>query len=161
MPGRERDDVGDDAHRRLGRVDVGVADHELFEDVVLQGARELLGRDALLLGGDHVHGHDGQRGAVHGHGDGHLVERDAVEEDLHVLDGVDGHASLADVADNARMVGVIASMGSEVERDGEARLARLEVATVEGVGFFGGGEAGVLADGPGTAGVHRGRGPRT
>ncbi len=31
-----------------------------------------------------------------------------------------------------------------------------EIAAVEGVGFFGGGEAGVLADGPGTAGVHRG-----
>ncbi len=39
--GREIDDVGDDPHRRLGRIDVGVPHHELFEDVVLDGAGEL------------------------------------------------------------------------------------------------------------------------
>ena len=35
----EREDVADDLHRGLGRIDVGVAHHELFEDVVLDGAR--------------------------------------------------------------------------------------------------------------------------
>ena len=35
------EDVGDDAHRGRGRIDVGVAHHELFEDVVLDGAGEL------------------------------------------------------------------------------------------------------------------------
>ena len=43
------EDVGDDAHRWLGRIDVGVAHHELFEDVVLDGAGELLRRNALLF----------------------------------------------------------------------------------------------------------------
>ena len=39
------DDVGHDPHARLGRVDVGVPDHELLEDVVLDGPVELvLGR---------------------------------------------------------------------------------------------------------------------
>ncbi len=38
---RVGEDVGDDAHRRIGRIDVGVAHHELFEDVVLDGAGEL------------------------------------------------------------------------------------------------------------------------
>ena len=51
----------------LGRVDVGVADHELFEDVVLDGPGELLLGDALLLGGDDVAGQDRQHRAVHGH----------------------------------------------------------------------------------------------
>ena len=32
------EDVRHDAHRGLGRIDVGVAHHELFEDVVLDGA---------------------------------------------------------------------------------------------------------------------------
>ena len=36
---RVGEDVGDDPHRGLRRVDVGVADHELLEDVVLDGAR--------------------------------------------------------------------------------------------------------------------------
>ena len=38
------EDVADDPHRALGRVDVGVPDHELLEDVVLDRARELVGR---------------------------------------------------------------------------------------------------------------------
>ena len=38
------------------------------------------------------HGHDGDHRAVHRHRDGHLVEWDLVEEDLHVFDGIDGDA---------------------------------------------------------------------
>lgn len=37
---RISEDVANDAHRRLRGVDEGVADHELFEDVVLDGALE-------------------------------------------------------------------------------------------------------------------------
>jgi hypothetical protein len=44
------EDVGDDPHARRRRVDVGVADHELLEDVVLDGPRELLRLHPLLLG---------------------------------------------------------------------------------------------------------------
>ena len=39
---RVLDDVGDDPQARRRRVDVGVADHELFEDVVLERSGELL-----------------------------------------------------------------------------------------------------------------------
>ena len=35
------DDIRNDPHRWFGRVDIGVADHELFKDVVLNGAVEL------------------------------------------------------------------------------------------------------------------------
>ena len=41
-------DVGDDLHREFGRVDVGVAHHELLEDIVLNSARHLLELSALL-----------------------------------------------------------------------------------------------------------------
>ena len=63
------EDVGDDPHRRLGRIDVGVADHELFEDVVLDGPGELLRRHALLFGGHHVQRQDRQHRTVHRHRD--------------------------------------------------------------------------------------------
>ena len=39
---RVGEDVADDAHARAGRIDVGVAHHEFFEDVVLNRAAELL-----------------------------------------------------------------------------------------------------------------------
>jgi hypothetical protein len=52
----------------------------------------------------------------------HLVERDAVEQDLHVLDAVDGHAGLADIAGHAGMVAVVAAVGGEVEGHRHALL---------------------------------------
>ena len=51
------------------RIDVRIAHHELFQNVVLNGAAELLGGHALLFGGHDVERHDRQHRAVHGHGD--------------------------------------------------------------------------------------------
>ena len=105
-------------------------------------------RHALLLAGDDEEGHDRKHRAVHGHADRHLAERDAVEQQLHVLDAVDRDARHADVAGDARIVAVVAAVGGEIEGDAQALLPRGEVAAVEGVGFLGGREAGILADGP-------------
>ena len=145
----------------FGRIDIGVADHELLEDVVLDGPGELLLLHALLFGGDDVAGEDRQHGAVHRHRDGDLVERDAVEEDLHVLDRVDRHAGLADVADDAGIVRVVAAVRGQVEGDRDALAAGGERLAVEGVGGFGGGETGVLADRPGFTAYIVACGPRT
>ena len=148
------EDVGDDAQRRAGRIDVGVAHHELFEDVVLDRAGELLRRHALFLGGDDVERHDRQHRAVHGHRHRHLVERDAGEQRAHVVDRIDRDARHADVAGDARMVAVVAAVGREIEGDRKALLPGGEVAAVEGVGILGRGEAGVLPDGPRLGDVH-------
>ena len=142
-----------------GRIDVGVADHELFQNVVLNGSAQVLGGDALLFGGHDIERHDRQNRAVHGHRDGHLPQRDLVEEDLHVFDRIDGHAGLADIARDALVVRIVAAMRRQVEGHRETLLARREIAAIEGVGLFGGGEAGVLADGPRLHGIHRGVGP--
>ena len=77
--------------------------------------------------GDDVTGEHRQHRAVHRHRHRHLVERDAVEEDLHVLDRVDRNSGLADVADDARMVAVVAAVGREVERDREPHLTGREI----------------------------------
>ena len=53
-----------------------------------------------------------------------------------------------------RVVGIVAAMGGQIEGDREALLTGGEVAAVEGVGLLGGGEAGVLPDGPGIGAVH-------
>ena len=95
------DDVGNDPHRRFGRIDIGVADHELLQNVVLNGAGEPRPVDTLLLTGNDEHGQHRQHRAVHRHRHAHLAERDAVKEDFHVLDTVDRHAGLADIADHA------------------------------------------------------------
>src|SRR5579863_92976 len=61
------EDVADDSHGAVGRVDIGIADHELFQNVVLDGPAQLFRRYALLFGGNDIERHDGQHGAVHGH----------------------------------------------------------------------------------------------
>ena len=148
------DDVGDDPHRRLGRVNVRVADHELLEDVVLDGARKLLLRDPLFLGRHDVAGQHRQHRAVHGHRDRDPVERDATEENFHVLDRIDRHACLTHVALDAGVVRVIAAVSRQVERHRYALPAAGQRLLVERVRFLGGGEPGVLANGPRPDRVH-------
>ena len=153
------EDVGDDPHGGLGRIDVGVADHELFEDVVLDGPGEFLRRHALLFGGHHVQRQDRQHSPVHRHRHRHSAQVDAVEELAHVQDGVDRHPGHADVALHPRVVGVVAAVGGQVEGHRQALLPGGQVAPVERIGVRGGGEAGVLPDGPGLVDVHRRVGP--
>ena len=78
--------VRDDAHRGFRRIDVGIAHHEFLQDVVLNGARELVERGSLFEGGDDIECQDREDCAVHRHRDADPVERDAAEEDLHVED---------------------------------------------------------------------------
>jgi hypothetical protein len=77
--------VLEDAHRGLGREEPFFLGDVLLEDVVLVSALQLLRRDALLLGGDDVHGQQDHRGGVDGHRGRNLTHRDALEETLHVF----------------------------------------------------------------------------
>jgi hypothetical protein len=139
----------------FGRVDVRVADHELFQNVVLNCSGQLLERDALFFGGHDVERHDRQHRAVHGHRDAHLIERNPGEEDSHVVDRINRDSRHADVAEHARIVGVVAAVGRQVERDGEPLLTGGEVASIERIALFGGREARVLTNGPRLLHVHR------
>ena len=44
-----------------------------------------------------------------------LLQRDAVEEDFHIQHAVHGHTRQADIARYARMIGVVAAVGGQVE----------------------------------------------
>ncbi len=105
------------------RIDVGVADHELLQDVVLKGAGEFVRRNALLFGRDDEGCEHRQGRAVHGHRHGHLVQRNPVEQDLHVLDGIDCHAGLAHIAGDAWVIAVIAPVGWQIEGHADALAA--------------------------------------
>ena len=115
-----------------------------------------LPRDPLLLGDQLVEAEQHGGRGVDRHGRRHRVEGDAREQGAHVVEGVDGHADLADLARRDGLVGVVPHLGGQVERHGQARGAGREVLLVAGVGLRRGAEPGVLAHGPGPAGVHRG-----
>ena len=156
MLGRVGNDVANDAHRRLGRVDVGVADHELLEDVVLDGPGQLVLRNALFFGCNDVAGQNRQHSAVHGHGHRYLVQRNAAEQDLHVFHRIDGHTRLAHIARHARMVAVIPPMRGQIEGHADPLAARSQRLAVEGIGFLGSRKTRVLADRPRPACIHGG-----
>ena len=66
---------------------------------------------------------------------------------------VDRDAGLADIADDARMIAVVAAMGGEIERDRQAHLPGRQVLAVEGVGTPRRSRSRHIA-GPSTAGRH-------
>ncbi len=129
-------------------IDPGVLRHVLLEDVVLDRPLEPVDRHALLLRRRDVEAEQHRGGAVDGHGGGDLVERDPVEQGLHVGEAGDGHAALPHLALGAGMVGVVAHQGREVEGDGEAGLAALQQELVALVGVLRGPEPGELPHGP-------------
>ncbi len=84
VAGGVTENIGDNAHGGFGRIDVGVAHHVLFENVILNRARKLVLADSLFFSRNDVEGHDGQNRAVHGHGYGHLIEGDTFKKTLHI-----------------------------------------------------------------------------
>ncbi len=63
------------------------------------------------------------RGGVDGHRGGNAVERNGIEERLHILERVNGHAGAPHLAPRQGMVGVEADLSGEVEGNGKAGLA--------------------------------------
>ena len=148
--------IRDDLHRRLWWVDVGVAHHELFENVVLDGARQDRAGVALLFACNDETGEDRDDRTIHRHGNAYFIQWNTVKEDFHILDRVDSDTRLTHIAFNAGVVAVIAAVGGQIKRDRDTLLACGKGAAVECVALLGGGETRVLTDRPRTACIHRG-----
>ena len=69
VPGAMGDDVTDNSHAGCRGVNVGIAHHEFFQDVVLDSPRQLRLPYTLLFCRHHITGQYRQHSTVHGHGD--------------------------------------------------------------------------------------------
>jgi hypothetical protein len=98
-----------------------------LQNVVLNGACQLLRLDARLLCCHHKHCQHGQHRPIHGHADRHLVQGDAIKQDLHVFHRVHGHARHAHVAADAGMVRVVTPVCGQVKGYAEAHGACCQV----------------------------------
>ena len=92
---------------------------------------------ALLLADELVEEQQHARRRVDRHRGRDLVERDPVERRAHVVDRVDRDAGAADLAEAARVVGVQAELGRQVERHRQPGRAVLEQVAVALVGLLG------------------------
>ncbi len=110
---------------------------------------------ALALGHQLVEQQQHRGRRVDRHRGGDFVERDAVEQRGHILQAVDRHADLADLALGARVVRVEPELRRQVEGHREAGLAFLQQIAVAPVALARRGEAGVLAHRPQPAAIHR------
>ena len=156
VPGAELDRVRNEPHGRSCWPDPRAAGGVLLQHVVLDRAAQLLAGHALPLAGGDVEGQQDRRRAVDREARADLVEGNAGEEDLHVGQGVDGHADPADLLLHLGIVGVVAALRGQVERHRQARAAALEEQAVAGVRLLRCAEARVLAESPQTIGVAAG-----
>ena len=150
------ENVADNTHGHIRRINVGVTNHEFLQNIVLDGTGHDLLVYALFLTGYDEEGQDRKNGAVHGHGYGHLVQRNAGEQDVHVQHGANGYACFTNVAYYTGVIRVVAAMRRQVEGDRQTFLTGCQVAAVESVGFFCSGETSILTNRPGTEYVHGG-----
>ncbi len=109
---------------------------------------------ALLFGRNNIERHDGQHRAVHRHRHRHAIERNLIEQHLHIEDGIDGYARLADIAFHALVIGVVAAMRGEIECHRKPLLPGGQVAPIKSIGLFGSGKSRVLPDRPRLHHVH-------
>ena len=139
-----------------GRIDIGAARDVFLQDVVLDRAGEPPQIRALLLRDGDIERQQNDRRRVDGHRRRDACSSgDAVEQRRHVFDRVDRDADAADFARRERVVGVVAHLRGQVERDAQPADALGEQIPVAAIGFLGGGEAGVLPHRPQPAAVHR------
>jgi hypothetical protein len=80
----ELEDIRDDPHRRLRRVDVRIASDVFFQHVVLDGSPQLRAIDTLLVTDGDIHRQQDRSRRVDRHTGGDFIKRNALEDSLHI-----------------------------------------------------------------------------
>src|SRR5688572_3871443 len=145
--------IDDQPERRLDREAPGMLRHVLLEDVVLNRPPECSRIHALLLGRGNVEAVQNHGRPVDRHRGGDLVERNAVEQQLHVSQAGDRYATLPYLSLGSRVVRVIAHERREIEGDRKSRLPVREEKLVTLVRVACASEAGELTHRPQLAAI--------
>jgi len=146
--------VSDQSHGRARREHVGSSSDVFLQNVVLDGAPEARRRCTLLFSCDDVHGQKYHGRGVDGHGGADFIERNAVEQHLHVFNTADRHANFSDFPERELIVGVHAKLGWQIKGHGKSHLTTLKEEFEPFVGLLCAGKTGILAHGPIPTAVH-------
>ena len=151
----EPEHLGGQRERWRGRIDVCAARDVFLEDVVLHRAGKCSACNTAFFRDDDVHREQRGRGRVDRHARRDLVERNSVEENVHVFDGIDRDTDTPDFPARSGRVGVDAHLRRQVECDGESGLSSFEQQFEALVGRLGRAKARVLPHGPQSTTIHR------
>ena len=132
----ELEDVGNNLHGEGRRINIGVTHHELLQNVVLNGSGHHVEGGSLLQTGHDVEGHDGKHGTIHCHRHRHILQGNAREQYLHVLNRTDRHTGLTHVTNHAFVIGVVATVSWQVESHRQTLLTTGQIAAIESVALF-------------------------
>ena len=146
--------IGDDTHREFRRINIGITHHKFFQNIVLNRSGHLLEFRALFQPGIDIKSKDRQHGSVHRHGYRHFVQRDTVEQNLHIFERTNRYTGLTYIAYHTFVIGIISSVCREVECHSQSLLSRSQVSTIESIGLLCGRETCILTDCPRTNGIH-------
>ena len=113
-----------------------------------------VGRHALLLGRQLVQEEQDGGGGIDRHRGRHAVEREVLEQDPHVLQGVDSDTDLADLAFGSLVIGVETHLGREIEGARQTGLAGGQQELEALVRRLGCAETGVLPHSPEAPTIH-------
>ncbi len=159
---------GDEFHAVLDGVDAQLegrlrrqhsrrnSDRRLQQKVILARARQFFKGNAPVPGVGKIHGleRDIADGLAADQGNADVIYRDAVEENLHVLDRVDGHAAAAHVGPGLGIIAVVAAERRIIVDAVYACGTLLEKKLVPLVRFFRRSETGELSVRPSPAPIH-------
>ena len=90
--------VGDDAHGVPGWVNVRAACNVLFQDIVLHGTRKLAKLHSLFFCHRDIQCEQDTGRGIDGHGCADALERQAMQQRLHIFQAGDGDADFAYLA---------------------------------------------------------------
>ena len=110
LVGAKAENIRDDPQGRTGRINIRAASDVLFEQIVLNGAVDLIPGHALFFRHHQVERQQNGRGSVNGHGGADFVQRNAVQQGFHVRQRVDGHAGPPDFSGGHGVVGIPAHL---------------------------------------------------
>ena len=136
--------ISNDAHRMFRRVNIGAACGILFQNIILHRAGELAYLHPLLFGDRDIERQQDAGRRVNRHRGADAVERQAVEQRLHIFQAGNRDANLAHFAFGHRMVRIVAHLRWQIKGDREPRRALREQEMVAFIRFFRRSEACIL-----------------
>ena len=156
FPRAEGQHVLDQAHAGPRRDDPFLLGDELLQHVGLRRPAQLIAPVPGPLGGRHVHRQQDVGRRVNRHRGGDAVQRQAPEQDFHILQRVDRHALAANLPLRPSVIGVVAHQRGHVKGHRQSGLPLLQQVVKTTVTIFWRPEAGELPHGPQAPPIHGG-----